>query len=113
MSGFGHKLPDVVADLKGQIEILLDGRVDSVNGGLRTTFETVPDAPVSKFTLNLKGGSKGLIENSEPLCRKRQVAVEQLAGQNGKHANTHATIETPCGRASRHRRHLNRARAGR
>jgi hypothetical protein len=111
MSGFGHKLPDVVADLKGQIEIFLDGRVDSVNGGLRTTFETVPDAPVSKFTLNLKGGSKGLIENSEPLCRKSQVAIEQFAGQNGKHANADALIQTPCGKASRHRRHLNRARA--
>jgi hypothetical protein len=112
MSGFGHKLPDVVADLKGQIEILLNGRVDSVNGGLRTTFETVPDAPVTKFTLNLKGGSKGLIQNSEPLCRKRHVAIEQLAGQNGKHANTDATIQTPCGkgRHKRHRRHLNRAR---
>ena len=40
-----------------------------------------------KFTLNLEGGSKGLIENSETLCARAQVAIEQIAGQNGKHVN--------------------------
>jgi hypothetical protein len=109
MSGFGHKLPDVVADLKGQIEILLDGKVDTVHGGLRTTFETVPDAPVTKFSLSLKGGSKGLLENSEPICHKTQVANVKLAGQNGRNANSHTRIQTPCN--VRHRRHLRRARA--
>ena len=45
-----HELPDVVMDLKGQFNIELAGRVDTAkNGGLRTTFETVPDAPVAKF----------------------------------------------------------------
>ncbi len=54
-----HKLPDIVMDLKGQIEIELAGRVDAVNGALRTTFESMPDAPVSSFALNLAGGFKG------------------------------------------------------
>ena len=62
-------LPDIVADLKGQIEIALNGKVDTVHGGLRTTFETVPDAPVTKFSLSLNGGTKGLLENSENLCQ--------------------------------------------
>jgi hypothetical protein len=111
MTGFGHKLPDVVADLKGQIEILLDGRVSTFHGGLRTSFESVPDAPVSKFTLNLVGGGKGLLENGESLCGRRQVAAVSLSGQNGKTDNSRKTIQTPC--RARHRRHLSRARSAR
>ena len=43
-----HKLPDLVIDLKGQIDIEVAGRVDAVEGRLRTTFETVPDAPFTR-----------------------------------------------------------------
>ena len=47
-----HNLPDLVADLEGQIDIELAGKIDTVKGGsLRTTFASVPDAPVTEFTL--------------------------------------------------------------
>ncbi len=73
-----HRLPDIVAALSGQIgEIDLVGRVDSVKTRLRTTFETVPDAPISHFTLSLDGGSKGLIESTESLCANPQRASRQ------------------------------------
>jgi hypothetical protein len=103
-----HKLPDVVADLRGQVEIVLDGRVDTVKRRLRTTFETVPDAPVTEFVLKLKGGSKGLLQNTENLCGKKQVALEKMTGQNGKHDSKNAAVETPCG--SKQRPHRGRAR---
>ena len=48
-----HPLPDLVMDLRGQIEIAVAGRIDSKHGGIRTTFETIPDAPISKFVLRL------------------------------------------------------------
>ena len=58
-----HKLPDVVAVLKGPprqpIEVDLVGRVDSVNGGIRTTFEAVPDAPVTKAIFTAAGRQEG------------------------------------------------------
>jgi hypothetical protein len=83
-----HKLPDMVAALNGQISVELDGKVDSgPNQGLRNTFEIVPDAPVSKFILELKGGGKGLLVNSENLCSKtgkRRRAIARFVGQNGK-----------------------------
>ena len=42
--GFGYKLPALVADLNGQIRILLKGRVDATKDhGLRNTFEAIPD----------------------------------------------------------------------
>ena len=66
-----NKLPDLVADLRGQINVVLDGRIDTTKaGGLRATFEDVPDAPVSKFVLEHDGGKKGLLENSTNLCAR-------------------------------------------
>ena len=79
-----HKLPDLVADLKGQIHIVLDGRIDSVHKGIRTTFEGVPDAPVSKFIIYMKGGKKGLLQNSTNICKGSHRSVAKFNGQNGK-----------------------------
>ena len=76
MSGFGHQLPDLVAALNGQIDIDLDGASTPSTNGLRTTFETVPDAPVSSFTLNLAGGGKGLLgKQHQPLFRPSSIST--------------------------------------
>ncbi len=91
-----HTLPDIVAALGGQIFVELDGRISSVHQRLRTTFETVPDAPISKFTLSLDGGKKGLLVNSENLCKKRQVASSLMTGQNGRVHNTKPVISNGC-----------------
>jgi hypothetical protein len=81
-----NKLPDLVADLRGQIGIVLAGRIDSTKGGgIRATFEDVPDAPVSRFVLKMQGGEKGLLQNSVNLCvRKPARASAVLDGQNTK-----------------------------
>jgi hypothetical protein len=83
--GFGHKLPDLVTELNGQVRVLLHGRIDTTkHEGIRNTFEYVPDAPYSKVVLELKGGKKyGLLENSENLCDKAQKANVQFTAQNG------------------------------
>ena len=55
-----HKLPDLVAALHhAEINIDLVGHIDSVKGRIRNTFETVPDAPVSTFDLEMQGGRQG------------------------------------------------------
>lgn len=77
-------LPNLVADLRGQVRIQLRGVISSKRGGLKTVFPTVPDVPVKKFILNMKGGNKSLIVNSENLCSKKQKAVLNIKGQNGK-----------------------------
>ena len=97
-----HKLPDLVADLNGQIRVTLAGRIDSVNGGLRTSFEMVPDAPVSKFVLQMQGGKKSLLENSRDLCRATNKATVQLDGQNGKIWDSKPTVTNGCKRSKRH-----------
>lgn len=83
-----NKLPDLLVDLRGQVEIYLRGVISSGStGGLKTVFRTVPDVPVSKFVLNMKGGKKSLLVNSVNTCAKPQRAIVKMKAQNGKKKN--------------------------
>jgi hypothetical protein len=105
-TGYGTKLPELIAELNGQIHIILRGKVDTdKEKGIRTTFEAVPDAPVSKFTISLDGGKKGLLENSEDLCAKPQRATADFTGQNGKVDDHKILIASSCGKAKKHKSH--------
>jgi hypothetical protein len=98
-----NTLPDMVADLKGQVSIVLDGRIDSFKGGIRTTFDRVPDVPVTKFVMTLPGGKKGLLVNSRNLCAKPVKGIIRIKGQNGKKANSKPKLRTPC--KKKHKKH--------
>ena len=113
MSGFGHKLPDLIAALKGQIDINLDGRIDTVHQRLRARFQTVPDVPVSRFTLKLSGGKKGLLINSENLCRITPKAEVKFGGQNGMSVKSATVLQRSCGKkAARHKHRSRGTKAG-
>jgi hypothetical protein len=104
-NGGVRKLPDIVADLRGQFHIVVVGAVDSVgdpnHARIRTTFSNVPDAPVSRFVLDLKGGKEGVIENSANLCaKKRNVSVE-LTGQNGRRHDFQTPLRVKCSKKSK------------
>jgi hypothetical protein len=92
-----NKLPDLVAELNGQIRIVLAGRIDSQKGGIRTTFTEIPDAPISQFTLRMQGGKKGLLENSTDLCAAPNRATVQTTAQNGKTHDFEPALTTSCG----------------
>jgi hypothetical protein len=96
-----HQLPDLVAALKGKIDVNVVGRVDSVNGGLRNTFEMVPDAPVESFTLTLAGGNKGLLVNSTDICKSPGKALAKFTGQNGDQVTLHPELKSACGKSAR------------
>jgi hypothetical protein len=93
-----NELPDLVADLEGQIDIELVGRIDSFKRGIRTTFEGVPDAPVSKFVLRMKGGKKSLLVNSTDICRGKQRATVRMDGQNGRGHDFRPVVKSSCGK---------------
>jgi hypothetical protein len=96
-----HGLPNLVLDLRGQLDIELVGTIDTAkNGALRTTFATVPDAPVSRFVLSLNGGSKGLLQNSQSLCGADKSAVVKMTGQNGARLKRSTRLEMSCGSTS-------------
>jgi len=79
-----HELPDLVADLRGQVNIQLHGVISSVRGGIKTVFNPVPDVPVKKFILQMKGGKQGLLVNSRNLCTEPLFSVMNMKAHNGK-----------------------------
>ncbi|MFL5817217.1 MAG: hypothetical protein ACJ76L_06405 [Conexibacter sp.] len=83
----GRPLPDLMVRLRGDIALDLVGRV-TIPGGTRlaTNFDTIPDAPVSKFTLSIVAGSHGPLGVSTNLCTRRglrSTADVEMVGQNG------------------------------
>lgn len=94
-----NKLPDLVASLDGQIHIDLAGRISSYRSRIRNTFETVPDAPVSKFVLTMQGSGKGLLVNNTNLCKAKPRASVVFDGQNGKTAEANPLVQVAgCGK---------------
>ena len=86
----------MVADLKGQVSIVLDGKIDSFKGGIRTTFASIPDLPVSKFVLNLPGGKHGLLLASTNLCAKPVQGSHPARRPERQESRRHPRIQTPC-----------------
>jgi hypothetical protein len=103
-----HQLPDVVAAVhNGEIDITLDGHVDSVKGRLRTTFESTPDAPVTSAVIALRGAKKGLFVNSTNLCKTTHKVEANFTGQNGKPAELRPVLE-PLGCKGKAKKHKHR-----
>jgi hypothetical protein len=90
-----HELPDLLVDLRGQVNVQLRGVISSKNGGIKTVFNNTPDVPVSKFILRMEGGKqKGLLVNSRNLCKGPLSSVMNLKGQNGKKVkNNHLPLK--------------------
>ncbi len=83
-----NELPDLLVDLRGQVKIHLRGVISGKGGGLKTVFHETPDVPVSKFVLNMRGGEKSLLVNSENICKKQQRAFLNMRGWNNKKIKT-------------------------
>jgi len=90
-------LPDLVAAISGRgIEVDILGKIDSYKGGLRAKFDVLPDAPVSKFTMNLKGGKKGIIENATNVCANPQTARAVFVGQDNDSRAFGVPVKAQC-----------------
>ncbi len=80
-----HKLPDLVADLRGQVNVQLYGVISSPRGGIKTVFNSTPDVPVSKVILRMQGGKKkGLLVNSRNLCKGKLSSYMNLRAHNSR-----------------------------
>jgi hypothetical protein len=96
-----NNLPDLVAALRGGgkgIAIDVVGRIDSFKGGLRGTFDVLPDAPFSKFVMTLRGGKHGLLVNSEDTCAAPLYATTKFVGQNNLGVKFHPRLAVECGK---------------
>ncbi len=96
-----NPLPDLVFSLGGEIEIELAGRIDTIDGGIRNTFDFVPDAPVSRFTLSMQGGGKGLLINSRNLCAAPYRATVKYTAHNGRKRTQRPLMKASCRKGKR------------
>jgi hypothetical protein len=103
-----RRLPDLVVRLKGQVDIDLVGKVQITRDlRLQTTFDAVPDAPISKFRLQLASGPRngpiGVVRNlCLPASKKALKAQLALTAQSGAQVTRSQPITVSgCGRAAR------------
>ncbi len=101
-----NPLPDLVAAFRGgRIDANIVGRIDSVNGGIRNTFDTVPDVPVTSASFNFYGGKKGLLVNSRDICKGTPKAKAVFGAQNGDKVVLHPLLKSACAKAKGKKRH--------
>lgn len=82
-----NPVPDLVASLNsGSIHLVLDGRIGSKHGGIQTAFFELPDEPLTRFVMQLRGGKHGLLVNSANICLNPPVATVKAIGQNNRGA---------------------------
>ena len=79
-----HELPDLLADLRGQVNVQLHGVISAAKARIKNVFYPLPDVPVSKFVLTMMGGKRGLLVNSRDLCAHPSFSFMNLKAQNGK-----------------------------
>ena len=98
-------LPMIIVALRGEIAVNLVGESSTTRSGkLVNTFDEVPDAPVSRFNLNIRGGSNGILavtrtrRSNINLCAKPRshVAEADMDGQNGRRHDFNVRMKTPC-----------------
>jgi hypothetical protein len=112
-NGGERRLPDIVVALGGKFEFdLVIAILQARNARVRTKVLNAPDVPVSRFVLRMAGGKKGLLENSEHLCSRKQRANLVLTAQNGRRTKTRPAVGTSCKKKQKARAHKRRA-AGR
>jgi hypothetical protein len=101
-----HNLPDLVFVFHGLVDFEAVGRIDSVKGGIRASFEGIPDAPISKVTVEMQGAKKGLVVNSRDLCARASRAGVEFGGHNGKAYDVGPVLRADCGgKGQGHRKH--------
>jgi len=94
--------PSLLVKLRGEVAIDLRARTTVKNGRLVTVFPNVPDAPISKFSIRIAGGNKGILvvtgtaRGDLDLCNGRQTAQVRTTGQNTKRADFRVRVKTPC-----------------
>jgi hypothetical protein len=96
-------LPMIMVALRGEIAINLKGESSTTKAGkLVNTFNNVPDAPITKFNLNIKGGKNGILAVTRTrkakinVCASRQIVEADMNGQNGRVRDFNVRLKTPC-----------------
>lgn len=108
-----NRLPDLVASLhSGAVHIVLAGRIGSAKGGIRTFFTDLPDAPITRFVLRLKGGNRGLLVNSSNICAAPPRATVKALGQANLGRVFNTRLRGQCGKHKHRKKSKRHGRRG-
>ncbi len=91
-----NPLPDLVLDLHGQVDIAAVARFDTHKGGIRASFESVPDVPIAKVIVEMQGGKKGLLVNSRNICNHVNKATAKFTAHNGLTFESRPVLKDSC-----------------
>lgn len=93
-------LPTFYVPLRGETTIHLRATTNVSKDRLVTTFPAIPDAPITKFEFNIKGGKNGIVQATRDLCASKSFQATVLfRGHNGaKPGSLKPRIGTDCGK---------------
>ncbi len=78
------KLPTLEAILRAPgVQVHLTSTID-LSHGITSTFNGIPDVPISEFVLTLDAGADSALAASSDLCAQALDATSTIIGQNGK-----------------------------
>src|SRR4051794_21169533 len=78
-----NNLPKLVVCLNGQINVRLTGAIQLAALGTETTFQGIPDVPLTRFKLDFDGGPSGLVGTLEDLCKKPAGIQGEFTAHSG------------------------------
>lgn len=93
-------LPTFYVPLRGETTIHLRAKTAVSKDRLVTTFPSIPDAPITKFEFNIKGGKNGIVQATRDLCAAKTFkATVRFRGHNGaKPGDLKPRISPDCGK---------------
>ena len=89
-------LPTLLLALRGEVALNVRATSSVEHNKLVSTFKTVPDAPVTRFDLSLKGGKHGILVVNGNACKRNKTATITLNAHNGKRQTINTAIGAPC-----------------
>jgi hypothetical protein len=89
-------LPNLTLDLHGLLNLRLTGVVGTSGNSLTTTFDGIPDVPLTQFALRFAGGSKtrSLLQSRSDLCTtKNQFIGGTFTSHGGKTVQAKSALQ--------------------
>jgi hypothetical protein len=95
----GAAFPDLDLVLQyGGVRVILEGNTDIKKGITTSTFASIPDVPVSSFTLTLPAGPHSALAGYGNLCAKALYMPTVITAQNGAQIKQNTRIDVAgCG----------------